>query len=168
MPIKHFNILLLLSCLFAGCTTSSHICVYDAQTRVPVENAFVYVNEHKMFSPFNASGIYMTDMHGCVDVAESLRDGQVSVFVGKTEYGLNVFTRGFEERENIQLFIAKTKTPNPKTLPIRSPLLNDVAKESLLKDFFRYCNHLGVTFHELPSRSEVILENETFRVIGKR
>lgn len=168
MPIKHFNILLLLSCLFAGCTTSTHICVYDSLTKVPVGNAFVYVNEHKMFDPFNGSNIYMTDARGCVDIAEHLRDGQVSVFAGKSGYDLNMFTRDFEGKDNVKLFIAKTKTPKIKSLFIRPSLLDEGSKESLLKEFFRYCEQQKITFYTHFPKSEVRLENGSIRVAEKR
>lgn len=72
----------------AGCATP-RLSVYDFDTKKPVENAFVYINENKMFNPFNGSNLYLTDEQGNVNISESLKDGQVSVFVGKEGYDLN-------------------------------------------------------------------------------
>ena len=86
--------------MLIGCTT--HIQVYDFDTKEPIADAFVYINEYKMFNPFNSSNIYLTDKDGRVYISEILRDGQVSMYIGKAGYGLNVFSRDFEGKENVK------------------------------------------------------------------
>ena len=87
--------------MLGGCAT--HVYVYDFTTKEPIPDAFVYVNEYKMFNPFNSSNIYLTDKDGCVDISETLRDGQVSIYIGKDGYPLNIFSRDFEGKENIKV-----------------------------------------------------------------
>ena len=70
--------------MLVGCTT--HVYVYDSVTKEPIDGAFVYIDEYKMFNPFNSSNIYLTDKDGRVDISESLRDGQVSIYIGKSGY----------------------------------------------------------------------------------
>lgn len=53
--------------MLVGCAT--HVYVYDFTTKEPITDAFVYVNEYKMFNPFNSSNIYLTDKDGCVDIS---------------------------------------------------------------------------------------------------
>lgn len=132
--------ILLFSLIFAlsGCACS-RLAVYDFTTREPVANAFVYVYEHKMFYPFNGASIYLTDERGNVDISESLKDGQVSVFVGKDGYDLNLFTRNFERQETPQLFIKKTATPKIKELHVRKSPTANGGKNDLLDNFYEYC-----------------------------
>ena len=138
--------------LLAGCTTSQ-LSIYDFDTKKPIANAFVYINEHKMFNPFNASDIYLTDEQGNVNISESLKDGQVSVFVGKEGYDLNLFTRNFEQQDNIRLFVKKTACPKIKNL-----LIANDRKKTLLRDFYLYCSEKKIDFCEFPSRKIISIE----------
>ena len=100
--------------MLVGCAT--HVYVYDFTTKEPITDAFVYVNEYKMFNPFNSSNIYLTDKDGCVDISETLRDGQVSIYIGKDGYPLNIFSRDFEEKKILNYFSRESRFQNLRCL----------------------------------------------------
>lgn len=157
MRFIYNTFLLMAFFLLAGCTTSQ-LSIYDFDTKKPIANAFVYINEHKMFNPFNVSDIYLTDEQGNVNISESLKDGQVSVFVGKEGYDLNLFTRNFEQQDNIRLFVKKTACPKIKNLFIRESLIANARKKTLLRDFYLYCSEKKIDFCEFPSRKIISIE----------
>ena len=90
-----------------------------------------------MFYPFNGASIYLTDERGNVDISESLKNGQISVFVGKDGYDLNLFTRNFERQETPQLFIKKTATPKIKELHVRKSPTAKRRKKRFARQFLR-------------------------------
>lgn len=142
--------------MLIGCTT--HIQVYDFDTKEPIADAFVYINEYKMFNPFNSSNIYLTDKVGRVYISEILRDGQVSMYIGKAGYGLNVFSRDFEGKENVKFFIKREPLPKFREIFIRKSLLTDTNKQKLVKDFYLYCKKQNIKFYKLPGWESVLLE----------
>lgn len=152
------NIILLffLCCLFAACSTT-HVYVCDSETKEPIEGAFIYINEYKMFNPFNSSNIYLSGKDGRADISETLRDGQVSIYAGKEGYPLNVFSRDFKESENVKLFLEKKPLPKIEVL-VREPLLTNKDKQKLLKDFYLYCKKQNIKFYKLPGWKELSLE----------
>lgn len=141
--------------MLVGCAT--HIQVYDSETKEPIADAFVYINEYKMFNPFNSSDIYLTDKDGHVDISETLRDGQVSIYIGKAGYPLNIFSRDFEGREDVKLFLKKKPLPKLDVF-IRESFLTNTAKEKLLKEFYLYCKEQNIKFYKLPGWNPVLLE----------
>lgn len=141
--------------MLVGCAT--HVYVYDFTTKEPVTDAFVYINEYKMFNPFNSSNIYLTDKDGYVDISETLRDGQVSIYIGKDGYPLNIFSRDFEGKENIKLFLKRKPLPKLEVL-VRESLLTNSTKEKLLQDFYLYCKKQNIKFYKLPGREPILLE----------
>lgn len=156
-PIYSISIFQLLY-IFVGCTTATQVYVYDSTTKEPIEDAFVYLNEYKMFNPFNTSNIYLTNKEGYVNISENLRDGQVSIYIGKDGYDLNIFSRDFEKKENIKFFIEKTKVPKVREIFIRESLLANDFKQKLVKDFYLYCKKQNIKFYNFPERKPVLLE----------
>ena len=142
--------------MLVGCAT--HIQVYDSETKEPIADAFVYINEYKMFNPFNSSDIYLTDKDGHVDISETLRDGQVSIYIGKSGYDLNVFSRDFEGRENVNFFIKREPLPKLRDIFIRESLLTNTTKQKLVKDFYLYCEEQNIKLYKFPERVPVLLE----------
>lgn len=142
--------------MLVGCTT--HVYVYDSVTKEPIDDAFVYINEYKMLNPFNSSNIYLTDKDGRVDISESLRDGQVSIYIGKSGYNLNVFSRDFEGREDVKLYIERTRVSKVRQILIRDSLLTNTTKRKLVKGFYLYCKEQNIKFHKLPGWEPVLLE----------
>ena len=107
----------------------------DKQTEVSVYALDSYIQLNVKNEDEKLKGFIEVGCLGNVNISESLKDGQVSVFVGKEGYDLNLFTRNFEQQDNIRLFVKKTACPKIKNLFIRESLIANARKKLCLEIF---------------------------------
>ena len=141
--------------LVSGCSSTVKVSVYDSDTMEPVPDAYVYVNEFEMFSPFNESNLYTTNSLGSVEISQRLKDGQANIYAGKAGYALALYNGKYQGVDSINIYISKLSQGQKfklRELPIRENLLMTYESNTALQEFIKYCSLQGVKIYKSPDR----------------